>query len=81
MALIRQCDVCGCEIANRTNGYYHCTKVVDLFYSVPRSSTEEENEGMYIIREKDEIDDVIEPIDICVSCFKEMEEFKKGKEI
>ncbi len=80
MAIIRQCDICGCEMATRTNGYYRCTKVVDSFFSVPKSSTEEENEGSYIIREKDEIGDVIEPIDICVNCFKEMVEFK-GKEI
>lgn len=80
MALVRQCDICGCEIATMTNGYYHCTKVVNLPFSISRTEKEEENEGLYIIREKDEIGDVIEPIDICVNCFKEMVEFK-GKEI
>lgn len=80
MALIRECDICGCEIATMTNGYYRCTKVVNLFYSIPRTEKEEEEEGRYIIRERDESGEILEPIDICVNCFKEMVE-SKGKEI
>lgn len=80
MALVRQCDICGCEIAAMTNGYYHCTKVVNLYFSIPRTEKEEENEGLYIIREKDENGETLEPIDICVNCFKEMVK-SKGKEI
>ena len=80
MALVRQCDICGCEIASMMNGYYHCTKVVNLPYSIPESSTEAESEGRYIIRERNETGEKLEPIDICVNCFKEMVNFK-GKEI
>ena len=80
MALVRECDICGCEIASMTNGYYHCTKVINLPFSIPRTEKEEENEGIYIIREKDERGEILEPIDICINCFKEMVQFK-GKEI
>lgn len=80
MALVRECDICGCEIASQMNGYYRCTKVINMFYSTPSTSTEEESEGRYIIRERNDTGDILEPIDICVNCFKEMVEFK-GKEI
>lgn len=77
MALIRVCDICGCEIAARTNGYYRCTKVSNKHYEF--MSQNSIGEGTYVIRESDNGYD-LEPIDICVNCFKEMVEFK-GKEI
>ena len=77
MALVRQCDICGCEIAARTNGYYRCTKVGNKYYeSISQNNIEE---GTRVIRESDGGRE-LEPIDICVNCFKEMVEFKR-KEI
>lgn len=78
MALVRECDICGCEIAARTNGYYRCTKVGNRPYECT-SSQNSISEGTYVIRESDGGCD-LEPIDICVNCFKEMVE-SKGKEI
>ncbi len=77
MELVRECDICGCEIAARTNGYYRCIKVDNKYYE--RMSENSISEGTYVIRESDGGCD-LEPIDICVSCFKEMVE-SKGKEI
>ena len=77
MALVRECDICGCEIASRTNGYYRCTKVGNKYYEcVSQNSIQE---GTRVVRESDGGCD-LEPIDICVNCFKEMVQFK-GKEI
>lgn len=77
MALVRHCDICGCEIAARTNGYYRCTKVGNRYYEYMSEKNIEE--GAYVIRESEGGCD-LEPIDICVNCFKEMVNFK-GKEV